>query len=534
MADQKTEPDKGTAGALYATLEQDRNPFLDRAIECATLTIPTLIPPRGHTGSTKFPTPYQSVGAFGVNNLSSKLLLALFPPNTPCFKLDIDQFALEALGADPTKKAEVDSKLEKMTRSVQGKIETEALRVSLFEGLKHLVVGGNGLLYQPKGGGMRLFSLHNYVIQRDPMGNVLDIVVKEQVAKAVLSPVVKALIEGTPDDEAEKKESNDSRAKSVDLYTHIKWDQQGNVWRVLQEVKGIVIPGSSGTYPKDKSPWTPLRMIKVDGESYGRSYVEEYLGDLKSLEGLQQAIIEGAAAAAKLLFLVNPNGTTSMDDLATTESGGFAAGVEADVHALRLDKQGDFRVALESASKIEERLSFAFMLNSAIQRKGERVTAEEIRFMAQELESGLGGIYSILSQELQLPVVQRLMFVMERARELPVLPKGVVKPKLVTGLEALGRGNDLNKLDTFMSSLLQVPEALARVNWGNYLTRRATALGIDTEGLIKTDDEVAAEQQAAQQQQMMAQGIGPAVTALGGMAKQGMSNGQSAEAPAAS
>ena len=30
----------------------------------------------------------------------------------------------------------------------------------------------------------------------------------------------------------------------------------------------------------------PLRMIRVDGENYGRSYAEEYLGDLKSLEGI--------------------------------------------------------------------------------------------------------------------------------------------------------------------------------------------------------------------------------------------------------
>ena len=529
MAD--TTPELGTAGALYKTLESDRMPFLMRAIEASNITIPTLVPPLGHSRATKYYTPYQSIGARGVNNLASKLLLALLPTNTPCFRLDIDSLTLEKLGMQPEMKAGVDSKLAKMERTVQRKIETEAIRVSTFEALKHMLVAGNSLLYLPQKGGMRVFHLHNFVIQRDPMGQVLDIVVKETVAKAVLSDEVRKLLgdriegkedESKPDTQADKAEDLAGREANIDMFTHVTWDD--NKWEVYQEVQGMKIPSSIGEYPADKSPWIPIRMAKIDGESYGRGYVEEYLGDLKSLEGLSQAIVEGAAAASKILFLVNPNGTTSMDDLARTESGGFCEGTANDVGVLQLQKYNDFRVALEAAKSIEERLSFAFMLNSSVQRSGERVTAEEIRFMAQELESGLGGVYSILSQEFQLPLINRLMFRMMRAKELPTLPKGIVQPVIVTGIEALGRGNDLNKLDTFMQAVMQIPEATARVNWSDYMTRRATALGIDTEGLIKSDEQVQQEQQQAQQMQMMQQGLAPAINAAGQMAKQGMAN----------
>jgi len=471
------------------------------------------------------------VGARGVNNLASKLLLALLPPNTPCFRLDVDANVLAKLGMMPEQKADVDSKLAKMERSVQRKIETEAIRVSVFEALKHAVVAGNALLYLPQAGGMKVFHLTNYVLQRDPMGKLLDLVVKETVSRAVLSDEVLGLLgeeqegkeskaeEATPED---KREDAHSRTANVDLFTHVTWDE--TKWCVYQEVRGMVIPSTKGDYPADKSPWIPIRMQKVDGESYGRGYVEEYLGDIKSLEGLSQAIVEGAAAAAKILFLVNPNGTTEMSDLAGTESGGFCEGTEADVTVLQLNKYSDFRVASESAKNIEERLSSAFMLNSSVQRTGERVTAEEIRFMAQELESSLGGVYSILSQELQLPLIVRLMFRMQRAKELPVLPKGIVQPVIVTGLEALGRGNDLNKLDTFMGAIMNIPEAVSRINWTDYMTRRATALGIDTEGLIKSDEQVQQEQQQAQMMQMAQQGLAPAIGAAGQMAKQGIAN----------
>lgn len=522
MQDDNEKKEAGEAGSLYRKLESLRMPFLERAIEASKLTIPTLVPDLGHSASTKYYTPYQSIGARGVNNLASKLLLALLPTNTPCFRLDIDQFTLEKLGAMPEQKADVDSKLAKMERAVQNKIETEAIRVSVFESLKHMLVAGNSLLYMPQGGGLRVFHLHNFVIQRDPMGKVLDIVTKETVSCATLSPEMKAMVEGKDGEYEDDKDAEVSHDKNIDLFTHVSLED--GKWEVYQEIKGIKVPSSVGTYPLDKSPWIPIRMAKIDGEDYGRGYVEEYLGDLKSLEGLQQAIVEGAAAAAKILFLVSPNGTTSMQDLAETESGGFCEGTEADVTVLQLQKYNDFRVALEASAKIEERLSFAFMLNSAVQRSGERVTAEEIRFMAQELESGLGGVYSILSQELQLPMIVRLMFRMQQAKELPVLPKGIVKPVIVTGLEALGRGNDLNKLDTFMSAVMQVPEAVGRINWSNYMTRRATALGIDTEGLIKSDEQVQQEQQQAQMQQMMQQGVSPAVTAMGQMAKQGIAN----------
>lgn len=518
----KQDESQGTAASLYAKLESDRLPFLTRARESSQFTIPTLIPPSGHSSATKYFTPYQSVGARGVNNLSSKLLLALLPPNAPFFRLQIDDFTLEQLTQQEGMRADVEEGLNKIERAVQSEVEAGAIRVSAFEALKHLVVGGNTLCYLPDAGGMRVFPLDRYVVQRDPMGSVMDIVVKETVSPSALPDDVIQLL-GT-----EKKDidSKGGITKNLDVYTHVYLED--GKWETYQEIKGIVLPDSYGTYPKDKSPWMPIRFIKIDGENYGRGYVEEYIGDIRSLEGLSQAIVEGSAAAAKVLFMVNPNGTTSQQTIAQADNGAVVEGTEADVSVLQLQKYNDFRVALETIATINDRLSYAFLLNSAVQRNGERVTAEEIRYMAGELESALGGIYSILSLEFQLPLVSRIMFAMERKKKLPVLPKGTVKPVIVTGMEALGRGNDLNKLDQFIQPLLQVPELISRINMGDYLTRRGTALGIDMKGLVKSEEQIQQEQQQAQQMQMMQQGIAPAVTQAGAMMRDGMNNEQGA------
>jgi hypothetical protein len=492
-----------TAKSLYSECETLRQTYLERARDCAELTIPTLVPPEGHSYATKYETPYQGIGARGVNNLASKLLLTLFPPNSPFFRLSVDRYKLREMGGDDESKTELEKALSEIERTVMREVETSALRVPVFEALKHLVVSGNVLVFTPKEGGIRVFQLENYIVKRDPFGNVLHIATKETISPTALPEEVRSQINV----EALQRQSGYNEP-TVELYTAVCREDDGRFY-VWQEVEGNAIPGTEGYFKEEDNPYIALRYSRVDGEDYGRGLVEEYLGDLKSLEALTQSIVKLAAASANIKILVDPNGTTKAKALAESPSGAFVSGRSSDVSVMQLEKYADLRVAKEVAEAIEQRLSYAFLLNAAVQRNAERVTAEEIRFMAQELESALGGAYSILSQEFQLPLVTRIMDRMAKEKRLPKLPKGeLVKPMIVTGVEALGRGNDLNKLDMFVAGVGQIfgPEAIQQyVNVSDYLNRRATSLGIDTEGLIRSQEDVQAEMQEQQQQMMMAQ-----------------------------
>jgi uncharacterized protein YdhG (YjbR/CyaY superfamily) len=510
----------------YENMAADRDAFLSRARVCAELTIPTLMPPEGHTGSTQFNTPFQSVGARGVNNLASKLLMTLLPPNTPFFRLTIDDFDLVELGGDARGKTE--EALARIERSAAQVVESKAIRVPTFEALKQLIACGNALVHVPPKEGMKVFRLDRYVVKRDTMGNILKIVVKETIAYDALPDMVREALTENPEYQA------DVNKKECDLYTCVKL-VKNNKYEVHQEVHGVMIPGSQGSYPKDKLPWMALRFIAVDGEDYGRGFVEEYAGDLKSLEALTRAIVEGSAASAKLLFMVRPNGTTKIRNIADSPNGGIISGDANDVTTLQANKFNDFRVAQETMNTITERMSYAFLLNSSVQRNAERVTAEEVRFMAQELETALGGIYSVLSQEFQVPLVNLLLNKMQKEGKMPKFPKDTLKPQIVTGLEALGRGQDLNKLSSFLQMLQPLGQQVIaqELNIGDYLDRLGASLGIDTQGLVKTDEqkmqEQQAQQQAMQQQQMMQmaeKGVGPAVKMAGdAMAQQAAEEG---------
>lgn len=501
-----------TARALYSALESDRNIYLQRGRDCAKLTIPTLLPEEGASSATVFRTPNQSVGARGVTNLSSALILSLLPPNQTFFRLTIDEVALQELAAVPEAKAELDMSLSSIERAVMREIEVNSFRVSLSEALKQLIVTGNALLHIPKDGGMRVFRLDRYVAERDPMGNLKTVVIKEEVAPSTLDPELQQLIHGHA--------TYDKSRNAVDLYTYARWES-GKVY-IHQEVCDMVIPGSEGEYDKDKSPLLALRFVVEQGSAYGRGYVEEYYGDLNSLEGLSRSLVEGTAAASKVLFLCSPNGTTRARDVAKSQNGAIISGNAQDMTVLQMQKYNDFRVCLETISIISERLNYAFLLTETAIRNAERVTAEEVRLVSAAVERSLGGLYSVLAQEFQLPLVRRVMDRMTKAGKLPRVPKKYIQPTIITGVDALGRGQDLQRLDTFVSGLTQVlgPDALRHINVSEYLRRRAAALSLDTTGLVRSEEELAAEAQEAQQAQMMAQTVPGVASQVAGAAAQ--------------
>ena len=502
----------GTAAQRYEQLRVDRNSPLMRARDCSKVTIPGLIEDENYGDAGRLPTPYQSLGARGVGHMTSKLAVTLFPTNENFFKLEIDSLAILASNQDPQMITEFDSALVKVEQAVMRQFETLGGRAAMHEALKHLIVGGNVLLYISDEG-IKVIHLDSYVLCRDPMGNVTEIVVEEEIFKDAL-----------PEEylEEDEEDDDDMEKRMVKIYTCIKFMDNECHW--FQEIKGKEVPGTHGKCAADVAPWIALRQDRVDSEMYGRSYVEQYYGDLLALENLYKAILEASASLSKVLFLCNPNGTTRPRTLSQASNGSIVQGNAADVTVLQAaGKSQDLQIANQTIERIEQRLAFAFMLNTAIQRPGERVTAEEIRYMAQELDAGISGLYSILSRELQLPLVRRLIHILRRKRKLPDFPRSevtgepLIKEKAVTGIEAIGRGDDRNKLIDFITTANQAlgPQAMTQfLNVEEALRRLAASGSIDTTNLVKTkaqlQQEAAAQaeaEQQAQQQQLLETGI---------------------------
>jgi hypothetical protein len=273
------------------------------------------------------------------------------------------------------------------------------------------------------------------------------------------------------------------------------------VWH--QEAFDKIIPGSRSTAPKNACPWLVLRFNTVDGEDYGRGRVEEFLGDIRSLEGLSQALVEGSAAAAKVVFLVSPSSTTKPKTIAEAGNGAIVQGRPDDVGVIQVGKTADFRTAAEQMQNLERRISEAFLVLQV--RQSERTTAEEVRLTQMELEQQLGGLFSLLTVEFLIPYLNRTLHILQRNKELPKIPKDVVRPQIVAGVNALGRNQDQQSLIQFAQTLAQTmgPEIMAKfLDPGEYVKRLAASSGIDVLNLVKTPETMQQEKQQQQQQLM--------------------------------
>ena len=478
----------------YNKLSSDRTQFLDMAVECSELTLPYLVTRDDNfKGKRTLQQPWQSVGAKAVVTLAAKLMLATLPPQTSFFKLQVRDDKLgESL--DPMMRTELDLSFSKIERLIMDYIAASNDRVVIHEALKHLIVSGNALIFMHKDG-LKHYPLSRYVVNRDGNGKVLEIFTKEMISRKLLGlekpkgQETMSTEQGVDEDDAE-------------VYTCVKMDESSGRWMWHQEVDGMIIEGSRSTAPKNASPWLVLRFNTVDGEDYGRGRVEEFIGDLRSLNGLAQALVEGASVASKVIFLVSPSATTKPQTLANAGNGAIIQGRPEDVGVVQVGKTADFATAANLAAAIEKRILEAFLVMNV--RNAERVTAEEVRLTQLELEQSLGGIFSLLTVEFLVPYLNRTLVILQRTNQIPRLPKDVVRPKIVAGINSLGRGQDNESLTRFMATVAQTlgPEALVKfVNPAEAIKRLAAAQGIDVLNLVKTPQELQQAKQVAMQDQ---------------------------------
>ena len=133
----------------YNQLAGARRQFLDKAIECSELTLPYLI--QDDTSSRpnheSLKVPWQSVGAKCTVTLAAKLMLAVLPPQTSFFKLQVREDKLGEELNNPQIKGELDLSFSKIEKMIMDYIAASSDRVTIHQALKHLIVSGLSLIH---------------------------------------------------------------------------------------------------------------------------------------------------------------------------------------------------------------------------------------------------------------------------------------------------------------------------------------------------------------------------------------------------
>lgn len=488
-----------TTEGIYKKLAGTRDSIMDRLEEYAEWTIPSVFPRDPTMITDELQNDVQSFGAQAVNHLSNKLMIGLFNPSRSFFRLDATREFLAKAELQGITPDVIQTTLQGAEREAVKELDRLGAREPFTLIMKLLIITGNALLIFPKDGNIRALNLRNYVVKRDITGFVTRIIIEEKKKLEALAIDTQLQI-------LQRKPSLKGD-DDIELYTDIVWDYQSKKYRVDQYACGVKVTDdrTQGVYPKEQLPFVPLTLQLIPGEDYGRGLVEDYAGDFHSLSTAERASLEIVGVLAQIKGLVNPAGLTDVNELNRTANGEWCSGRDEDVKMLSFEGLHERLTVLEAyIGKKEQRLSRAFLMDTAGIRDAERVTAEEIRLVARELETSLGGIYTRLAQTFQLPIARLLL------RRIDFRIDGEsVEPIITTGLSALSRSGDLESYRMFVNdaaALGTLDEAVrAEIPLRRMLEFLASNNNLDLNVALKTPDEK--EQDRADQQAMQEQAV---------------------------
>lgn len=490
---------------IWQTLDGKKGDIISRCEQYAMWTVPSVCPMENEDGAAQSKGNV-AIGARLVNHLANRIVDTMFPSDRPFFALALTPEAMNKLTEelDEQENADFQVDLRKATAAAENlamrELNLTAYRPVAVQAIQHQIITGNVVLHRNEDGSRVVYGIKDFCVQRDIQGSLRKCILKDAKTFGALSDQVQEQLhekrpELTDDDE-------------VTLYTYY-WLQDSK-WHRVQGVEDIILEDTRTSYKTVDLPVLALTWNISRGESYGRGLVEDHAVQFHNIDVSTLAMIDLIGIAADIKFLVDPASQIDIEEWNTAPRGAYLPGRKEDLSTPDYPKRLEIQVIRESINEWSRELAQAFLLNSAGIRDAERVTAEEIRFYARELEAAFGGLYSRLALGWQHKEAEYLISQIDFST---VADGGMTTFDVVvtTGLESLSREGQLDNLRLAVGDLQMldaVPEDMRQViNKRKFAEFVFTNRGVKLAEFIYSDAELAQQQQEAmaQQQQLVAQ-----------------------------
>lgn len=484
-----------TAAGRFQTLDNKRSTMKTRCEHYSGLTLPYIFPPEAYQeGDYELRFDHHSVGAQAVNHLANKIVIGLFQPGFPFFKLELPQKAQQELQQQGVTQDIIEQALSMGEKAGVKELAKGQVRPQLFEAIKQLIVLGNALPVFHKSE-FELINFRDYVVRRSRRNNVMEIVVRNCTTLGEL------------DEDAREEVVKTGRYNDPDSkVTHYYWIARGQngKYQVSQWVDDVPLSDSKFTSSyKDYAslPWQPQAWVLPAGHSYGVGLVEEYVGELTQITEFAESLSDGAALASVWRFMVSPSSQVRPEDIAEGENGDALPGGMDEVSIVQAQVGNNMSIVQSVQQDAIQRFSRGFLLMSSVTRDAERVTAAEIRTLANELETGLGGVYSRLAVSFQTPLTYYLL----RGADVTIQDTKLT-PVILTGFDALSRAAELERVQLFLQDVANITSMPPQIqDWlkvGPILRSLAANRHLNAQDFVNDEAQV---QQAQQQRQIAMQ-----------------------------
>lgn len=511
----------------YQTYDNAREQVIDRARDHASYTLPRLME-SGWGSEIPGLEDHDIVELFwhkpGQNStqLANKLTNAIFPANgAPFFEFESSSQLRELYESQQITEEEweeLDRLRVNFENDLHSDLQSSNFRSQLFMSILKVIIMPNDLIYMDDDYEFRSYRIDQFVIRRDIKGKIVEYMTRDWVEADLLDEKLSSI---------SKKGSTQAYERYEPLYTQIKWDKKSKVWKVKREFRDTIY--DTGEYKENESPYFCIQWNLSTGEDYGTSLVEQVFGLIRSGETTAKALVEGLMAGAQGYMGVSPTGVTDIESLVDRANWSWVSARQEDVFAIQPNTSPSVVTANEALRIMEEDLDEAFFTNASARLTGERVTAYQVDSLKSEQDEALGGMLTHMAQQVQRPVIQRLIAIRKKNKKVPeafmkLVDEGAFKLKIKTGLDALGRQLDTLRLQAVgqtLGELAQVwPEIAEKLNGHNFAEDYIKNSGLDVERYSKPLATIQQERQAAAQQRAAQQAEDQLIQSTGKIAEQ--------------
>ena len=302
---------------------------------------------------------------------------------------------------------------------------------------------------------------------------------------------------------------NDKPDEELDLFDAIIFDQQTGryhyhvIWPYKQQEL---------VYREmDSSPFIVARFSKTAGEVYGRGPLIDAIADIKTLNKTKELILKNASLAISGVFLAADDGVLNPQNIKIQPGAIIPVarnGGPQGASLAPLPRAGDFNTSQIVIQDLTMNIKKILMDDSLPQDTMSARSATEIAARQRELATNLGSAFGRLMTEIMIPLVSRILFVLDRQGfiRMPLKVNGVqVKVTPVSPLAEAPKMEEVNQIINFMQIANSLgPSGQTALNISEIVDFIAEKMGIDMR-LLNTPDEREALMQQMQQQMAAAQ-----------------------------
>ena len=396
-------------------------------------------------GQNKMNMVFDSTAIHSTQRFANRIQSGLFPPYKKWCRLEPGN------DIPAERKAEVQAALDTYSEKMFTLLRQSNFDLAMGEFLLDLCVGTAVMLIQPGDdiNPIQFTPVPQYLIalEEGPNGTVDNVYRKYKVrAEALprqypdieLNDQLQRLIENKPQEMVELIEAVILDPERKDYCYHI----------IHEKTKDELV-----FRRMDTTPWIVARYMKIPGEVFGRGPLVSALPDVKTLNKTLELLLKNASIACAGVYTAADDGVINPSNIRITPGSIIPVarnGGPQGASLAPLPRSGDFNVSQIVINDLRMNIKKTLLDDTLPPDNMSARSATEIVERMKELAQNLGAAFGRLITETMVPIIQRVLFIMDEKGliQLPLKVNGLeVK---VTPVSPLAKAQNLEEINEVM------------------------------------------------------------------------------------